>query len=59
MADPSRPAHTILLAAEVYVVEHLTGLDQLPTYGARFTAAPPRLAGVGTFPVRAFAVVQD
>jgi len=26
-------------------------------YGARFTAAPPLVAGFGTFPVRAFAVV--
>jgi kynurenine formamidase len=55
--DPSRPAHTLLLAAEIPVVEHLTGLEQLPTYGALFTAAPPRFAGLGTFPVRAFASV--
>jgi kynurenine formamidase len=38
------------------VVEHLTGLGQLPPHGARFTAAPPRFARLGTFPVRAFAV---
>lgn len=57
VADGSRPAHTILLAAGVPVVEHLTGLDQLPPHGARFTAAPPLLARFGTFPVRAFAVV--
>ena len=57
--DPLRPAHTILLAAEVPVVEHLTGLDQVPSDGARFTAAPPRLAAFGTFPVRAFAVVEQ
>ena len=56
-ADPSRPAHTVLLAAGVPVVEHLTGLDRLPPHGARFTAAPPLLARFGTFPVRAFAVV--
>lgn len=55
--DSARPAHTILLAAEIPIVEHLTGLDQLPPQGARFTAAPPKLAGFGTFPVRAFAVV--
>jgi arylformamidase len=52
-----RPAHSILLAAGIPVVEHLTGLDQLPLTGARFTAAPPRVAGFGTFPVRAFAAV--
>lgn len=51
----TRPAHTLLLAAGIPVVEHLTGLDQLPPYGARFTAVPPRIAGFGTFPVRAYA----
>jgi arylformamidase len=57
--DPERPAHTILLGAGIPVVEHLTGLDQLPDTGAWFTAAPPLVAGFGTFPVRAFAVIQD
>jgi arylformamidase len=53
--DPARPAHTALLAAGIPVVEHLTGLDQLPPAGAFFTAAPLRVAGLGTIPVRAFA----
>lgn len=52
-----RPAHTQLLAAGIPVVEHLTGLGQVPLTGARFTAAPPRFAGFGTFPVRAYAAV--
>ncbi|WP_223626881.1 cyclase family protein [Microbacterium sp. EST19A] len=52
-----RPAHSILLAAGVHVVEHLTGLDAVPARGARFTAAPPAVRGFGTFPVRAFATV--
>ncbi|MGX7678891.1 cyclase family protein [Jatrophihabitans sp. DSM 45814] len=52
-----RPAHSVLLAAGIPIVEHLTGLDQLPPTGARFTAAPPRVADFGTFPVRAFAVL--
>lgn len=50
-----RPAHSILLAAGVHVVEHLTALDRLPARGARFTAVPPRIEAFGTFPVRAFA----
>ncbi|WP_202613738.1 cyclase family protein [Ornithinimicrobium cerasi] len=50
-----RPAHSVLLAAGIPVVENLTGLEQVPATGARFTAAPPMLAGVGTFPVRAYA----
>ena len=55
--DRERPAHTILLGAGIPVVEHLTGLDRLPDVGARFTAAPPLVAGFGTFPVRAFALI--
>lgn len=55
--DRARPAHSILLAANIPIVEHLTGLEQLPPNGARFTATPPRLTGFGTFPVRAFAAV--
>jgi kynurenine formamidase len=54
-----RPAHSVLLAAGVPVVEHLTGLDELPPHGARFTAAPPRVSGFGTFPVRAYAAVPS
>jgi kynurenine formamidase len=59
LTDPRRPAHTILLAAEIPIVEHLTGLGQLPAHGAWFTAAPPRFAQFATFPVRAFAVVRQ
>jgi arylformamidase len=54
-----RPAHTALLGAGIPIVEHLTGLDQLPGTGALFTAAPPRFAGFGTFPVRAYARLPD
>jgi arylformamidase len=54
-----RLAHTLLLAAGIPIVEHLTGLAQLPPTGARFTAAPPRFAGFGTFPVRAYAAIPD
>jgi len=54
-ADGGRPAHTLLLAAGIPVVEHLTGLEQLPPAGAWFTAVPLRIEGLGTIPVRAFA----
>lgn len=53
-----RPAHSVLLAAGVPVVEHLTGLGRLPTTGSRFTAAPPLVEGLATFPVRAYAVLR-
>jgi kynurenine formamidase len=55
--DGSRPAHSILLAHGIHVVEHLTRLGDVPARGARFTAAPPAIEGFGTFPVRAFAEV--
>jgi arylformamidase len=50
-----RPAHSLLLAAGIHVVEHLTGLAVLPDAGASFTAVPPKVVGFGTFPVRAYA----
>ncbi|MDN5855584.1 MAG: cyclase family protein [Actinomycetia bacterium] len=58
-AGGHRPAHTELLAAGVPVVEHLTSLDQLPATGAIFTAVPPAIRGLATFPVRAFAACPD
>jgi arylformamidase len=57
--DGSRPAHTLLLAAGIPVVEHLTGLGQLPPSGARFTVVPLRIEGFGTIPVRAFARLPE
>ncbi|MFZ4721217.1 MAG: cyclase family protein [Ilumatobacteraceae bacterium] len=54
---PGRPVHTALLGAGIPIVEHLTGLDQLPTDGFAFTAVPPKVAGMGTFTVRAHAVL--
>jgi arylformamidase len=57
IADPTRPAHTTLLGAGIPIVEHMRGLDALLGHGFRFHAAPPRVAGLGTFPVRAYAVL--
>jgi kynurenine formamidase len=57
-AGGERPAHSGLLAAGIHVVEHLTNLARLPARGARFTAAPPAVEGFGTFPVRAFAILE-
>ena len=57
-ADGTRPAHTILLGAGIPIVEHLRGLEQLPDDGVRFFAVPPRVRAFGTFPVRAFAVLN-
>jgi arylformamidase len=51
----ARPVHSILFAANIPIVEHMTNLDSLPDEGFRFSAVPPKVAGMGTFPVRAFA----
>jgi arylformamidase len=55
-ADGRRPVHTMLLRAEVPIVEHLNNLESLPSRGFRFFAVPPKVAGLGSFPVRAFAI---
>ena len=51
----ARPVHTKLLGANTPIGEHLTGLGALPDSGFRFSAVPPRVKGMGTFPVRAWA----
>lgn len=57
--DKTRPVHSILLRAGIPVVEHLTNLEALPPPPApfRFYAVPVKVAGMGTFPVRAFAEI--
>lgn len=55
--DTGRPAHSLLLAVGIPVVEHLAGLADLPPEGLRFHAVPPRVERFGTFPVRAYAIV--
>ncbi len=57
-ADKARPVHSILLGADIPIVEHMTNLSSLPDTGFRFTAAPVKVKGMGSFPVRAFAVVE-
>jgi arylformamidase len=53
-----RPVHSVLLAAGIPIVEHLTNLSALSTEGFRFFAVPPKIAAMGTFPVRAHALLQ-
>ena len=58
-ADGRRPAHSILLAHGIPIVEHLCGLNELPDFGFRFFAVPTKVKDFGTFPVRAFAILPD
>ena len=53
----SRPVHTKLLAAGIPICEHMTNLGSLPDQGFRFSAVPPKVRGMGSFPVRAYAVL--
>ena len=55
----TRPVHTALLGAGIPICEHMTNLGSLPQSGFRFSAAPPKVKGMGTFPVRAYAVIED
>jgi len=53
-----RPVHTILLGAEIPIVEHLCRLETIPDGSFKFCAAPVKVESFGTFPVRAYAVVE-
>jgi arylformamidase len=57
-ADGTRPVHTTLLGRDIPIVEHLCGLGELPDAGFRFFAVPVKVRGFGTFPVRAFGIVE-
>ncbi len=54
-----RPVHSTLLGADIPICEHLCGLRDVPEHGAKFFAVPVKVKGFGTFPVRAFAVVES
>jgi arylformamidase len=58
ITDGRRPVHTLLLGDDIPVVEHLTNLDRLPDEGFRFFAVPVKVKAFGTFPVRAFGVME-
>jgi arylformamidase len=54
----TRPAHSILLHHNIPIVEHLCGLRELPDSGFKFFAVPVKVRKFGTFPVRAFGLVN-
>ena len=55
--DPARPAHSLLLARDILIVENLKGLDRLPASGFRFFAVPIKAVGAAAMTIRAFAEV--
>jgi kynurenine formamidase len=58
-ADLSRPVHTLLLEAGIPIVEHMAGLEGVRGCAFRFFAVPPPVVGIGSFPVRAFAILSE
>ncbi|MEP7323310.1 MAG: cyclase family protein [Saprospiraceae bacterium] len=54
----ARPVHSILLKHEILIVEHLCNLKRIEKSTFLFSAVPPKIKGMGTFPVRAFATCQ-
>jgi len=57
IGDPNRPVHSTLLGADIPIVEHMRNLAGLPHRQFRFYAVPAKVAGFGTWPVRAFGQV--
>jgi len=57
--DGTRPVHTTLLGNRIPICEHMCGLGNLPDSGFRFHAAPVKVKGMGTFPVRAYAILDE
>jgi arylformamidase len=56
--DGTRPAHTALLGNNIPICEHMCNLETLPDTGFRLHAAPVKVKAFGTFPVRAYAILN-
>ena len=55
----TRPCHSTLLKAGIPICEHMAFLNELPANGFRFFAVPVKMKGMGTFPVRAFGLIEN
>lgn len=54
----TRPCHSILLHNDIPICEHMTNLSDLPVQNFKFFAVPVKVKGMGTFPVRAFGIIN-
>ena len=54
----ARPCHSVLLHNDIPICEHMTNLAMLPAQDFKFYAVPVKIKGMGTFPVRAFGIVE-
>jgi len=59
ITDRGRPVHSTLLGADIPIVEHLCNLASLPDRHFQFFAVPAKVAGFGSWPVRAFGHVSS
>jgi kynurenine formamidase len=57
-SDGYRPVHSILLGADIPIVEHMCNLESLPQSSFKLHAVPVKIQSFGTFPVRVYAVTQ-
>ncbi len=57
--DLTRPVHSILLGANIPIVEHMCNLQSVPGGGFKFFAVPVKIRHFGSFPVRAFCLIED
>ncbi|MGI9284549.1 MAG: cyclase family protein [Pseudomonadales bacterium] len=58
-SNGERPVHSILLDADIPIVEHMCRLESLPDAAFKFNAVPVKVKDFGTFPVRAYAVIES
>lgn len=58
VAGGERPVHSVLLGAEILIVEHLCNLEKVVGKQFTFNAVPVKIKQFGTFPVRAYAVIE-
>lgn len=59
ITDGRRPVHTVLLGADIPIVEHMCNLEAIPADRPfQFYAVPVKVKAFGTFPVRAFVAVD-
>jgi kynurenine formamidase len=56
--NPERPVHVTLLDEDILIVENLTHLNNLPKSGFTFHAAPVKISGAASFPVRAYGLIN-
>jgi len=60
ITDGRRPVHTVLLGADILIVEHMCNMEAIPdNRPLRFYAVPVKVKAFGTFPVRAFVAVES